>query len=392
MSKRSSKSSGILKNAMVMLLLVLAIKPAAGQFEHKLFSSNLVFEGKLHYGFLYAQHLELEIFNAHFPAFEVIVQQMTYGKHKWERSYNYPLIGVSFFYSGIGNNPSLGSAFAVMPFINFPLYKKENFTAGFRFALGLGYLTNPFDRLTNYRNLAIGSHLNAAINLQAEIRYRINYYLSITGGISLQHFSNGSLKLPNYGINLPLVNIGIAYRPFRENRFITNRYIAPTEPYSAILRRYLEVDVGGFLGYKNMQAVYGENFWVKHFYSNGFIQVSQKSKFGLGLDISYDPSQIKVLEVKGITVTNKMEIVRPGINGAYQLMMSKLALILNVGYYFGGAEKSNGPLYEKISVQYGFTKELYAAVMLKVHWGRADYIGWGMGYRFDFVYGKKTLK
>ncbi|MEI6433731.1 MAG: hypothetical protein WCP32_02725, partial [Bacteroidota bacterium] len=58
----------------------------------------------------------------------------------------------------------------------------------------------------------------------------------------------------------------------------------------------------------------------------------------------------------------------------------------------GGKEKSNGPFYEKISVQYGFTKNLYAAVMLKVHWGRADYIGWGFGYRFDVSYGKKTVK
>jgi hypothetical protein len=30
--------------------------------------------------------------------------------------------------------------------------------------------------------------------------------------------------------------------------------------------------------------------------------------------------------------------------------------------------------------------------MLKVHWGRADYIGWGVGYRFEKFYGKKTVK
>ena len=87
-----------------------------------------------------------------------------------------------------------------------------------------------------------------------------------------------------------------------------------------------------------------------------------------------------------------MSILRPGINAAYQLGMSRLAFIFNLGYYLGGKEKSNGPLYEKISVQYGFTKKLYASVMIKVHWGRADYIGWGLGYRFDVLYGKKTVK
>jgi len=365
---------------------------AIAQFEHKLFSPNVIVEGKIHYGFLYAQHLELELFNAHFPAFELCIEKLTFGKHQWERAYNYPLIGVSMFYSGIGNNPSLGSAFAVMPFINFPLYKNDNFTAGFRLALGIGYLTKPFDRISNYKNLAIGSHLNAAVNLLAEARYRINYFLSVTGGVSLQHFSNGSLKLPNYGINLIMVNAGIAYRPFNENHNIGDRYYPPTEPYSAIVRRSFEVSIGAFVGYKNMQAIYGENYWISHFYGNAFLQVSPKSKFGAGLDCSYDPSQIKVLEMNGTPVDNKLSILRPGINGAYQLVMSQLGFILNLGCYLGGKEKSNGPLYQKISVQYGFSKNIYAAVMIKVHWGRADYIGWGLGYRFDVIYGKKTVK
>jgi hypothetical protein len=215
------------------------------QFKHKLLSSNLLIEGKVHYGFLYAHHLELEMYNAHFPAFEISVSQMTYGRLKWERNFNYPIIGMTFFYSGLGYNPSLGQAFALMPYINFPLVKNKNLTLGFRFALGLGYLTQRFDRLTNYKNLAIGSHFNAAINLMLEARYRINYFLTVTGGISLQHFSNGSLKLPNYGINVPLVNVGIAYRPVKENKNIGDRFYAPVEPFSVIIRRSIEFNLGG---------------------------------------------------------------------------------------------------------------------------------------------------
>jgi len=49
-------------------------------------------------------------------------------------------------------------------------------------------------------------------------------------------------------------------------------------------------------------------------------------------------------------------------------------------------------LYEKLSFQYNFSKHVFANVMLKVHWGRADYIGWGFGYRFLKYYGKKIIK
>jgi len=378
---------------MILLLLVFMFsKHGSSQFQHRLFSSNLVLEGKVHYGFLYAQHTELELYNAHFPAYELIVQQMTYGKNKWERAYNYPLIGLSFFYSGFGYHPSLGQVYAAMPFINFPLYKHRNLTIGFRLALGLGYVTKPFNRLTNYKNLAIGSHLNAAANMMFEARYRLNYFLTLTTGFCLQHLSNGSLKLPNYGLNAPLINFGIAYGPFKENQNIDDRFYAPTEPFAAIIRHTIEFNIGGMLGYKNMKAVYGQNFIVSHVFENTFIQVSQKSKFGLGLDVSYDPSHIKTLEKNNIPVNNKLSILRPGINAAYQLVMSRIGFIFNLGCYLGGKEKSNGPLYEKLALQYNFSKDIFATVMLKVHWGRADYIGWGLGYKFDVKYGKKTVR
>jgi hypothetical protein len=364
----------------------------SGQFEHKLFSSNLIVEGKLHYGFIYAQHLEMEIFNAHFPAFEVSIQKITYGKHRWERVYGYPLIGTTFLYTSLGNNPILGHAFALMPFINFPLYKHNNLTAGFRLALGIGYLTKPFDRLENYKNLAIGSHFNAAVNLMFEARYTVNYFLTITGGISLQHFSNGSLKLPNYGLNIPLINIGVAYRPFKANQNIGDRFYAPTEPFEAIIYKSMEFNTGALVGYKNMQAVYGENYTVFHLFENTFFRISKKSKVGFGIDFSYDPSQLKTLEMSGSPVDNKLKIIRPGINGAYELVMSRVGFIFNLGYYLAGAEKSNGPFYEKFAFQYNFSKDFFATMMLKVHWGRADYIGWGVGYKFDVKYGKKTIR
>ena len=376
------------------LFLLVWAKPSESlaQFEHKLFSSNLMIETKFHYGFLYAHHLELELFNAHFPAFELSIQQLTFGKHKWERAFNYPIIGITLLYSGLGYNPNLGQALALMPFINFPLYKSRNSTFGFRFGLGVGYLTQKFDRLVNYKNLAIGSHFNAAVNLMLEVRYRLNYALTMSAGISLQHFSNGSLKLPNYGINAPLINLGLAYRPFKENNQIGDRFYPPIEPYEAIIRKTMELYFGVSVGWKNMQAVVGENFMVYHIYQNTLFQISRKSKIGFGLDLSYDPSHIKILEMNGVTVDNKLKILRPGINAAYELIMSRLGFLLNLGYYLGGMEKSNGPFYEKIGVQYNFTKHFFANVMLKVHWGRADYIGWGLGYRLDVFYGKKTIK
>jgi hypothetical protein len=362
------------------------------QFEHKLFTSNMMAEVKVYYGFIYAHQLQLEIFNSHLAAFEVNLQQETYGKKQWERNFGYPLIGLSFWYSDLGKSPYLGSAYAIFPFINFPLVKHKRIFFGFRFGLGVGYLTKKFDRLTNYKNLAIGGHLNAAANLMFDLRYRINNRLTLSSGICLQHFSNGSLKLPNYGLNLPLFNLGLAYRLVRENKLIGDRFYPPVEPFSAIVKHSIEFYIGVAIGYKNLASVYGENYFVFHVYENTLFRISRKSKAGFGIDFSYDPSQIKKLEMNGDTVANSFAIIRPGINAAYELNMSRLNFIFNLGYYLGGEEKSNGPLYEKLSFQYDFTEHFFASVMLKVHFGRADYIGWGVGYYFNKFYGKKIVR
>jgi len=189
-----------------------------------------------------------------------------------------------------------------------------------------------------------------------------------------------------------MFNVGVAVQPFKANQNIDDRYFAPTGPYEAIVYKSMEFNVGVLLGYKNMMAVYGQNFVVFHLYENTFFRISRKSKVGFGLDLSYDPSQIKLLEMNGTAVDNNLKIIRPGLNGAYQLAMSRLGFIINLGYYFGGLEKSNGPFYEKFAFQYNFSKDFFATVMLKVHWGRADYIGWGMGYKFDVKYGKKIIR
>ncbi|MGA2822428.1 MAG: acyloxyacyl hydrolase [Bacteroidales bacterium] len=367
--------------------------PARSQeYEHKLFTSNMMAEGRFYYGFLYAQHSELERFNGHFPVFEINLRQETYGKHIWERAFGYPEIGFTFLYTGLGKSPELGSAFSIFPFIDFPLLRYKKISFNFRFGLGAGYLTKRFDRITDYKNLAIGSHINASANMMFLVRYKLSGRFILSLGFGLQHFSNGSLKLPNYGLNIIAVNAGVAYRLARENKSISDRFIPPTEPYSAILRHHIEFDVGVALGWKNMKAVLGKNFLVYHLYENTFFPVKRKSKWGFGLDLSYDESQVKILENQGADVTNKLKIARPGINAAYMLVLSKLDFILNLGYYLGGQLRSNGPFYEKISFQYKFSKDFYANVMLKVHWGKADYIGWGFGLHIEKSYGKKILK
>ncbi|MBM3403639.1 MAG: acyloxyacyl hydrolase [Bacteroidetes bacterium] len=368
------------------LLLCLWSLSGRGQFDHRLINPNLVVEAKLHYGFIFNHHIELAEFDGHFPAFEISLARATYGKQKWEQLYNYPIIGIGFWYSALSKSPGLGSAAALFPYINYPLFRVNNFALHFRFALGLGYLTKKFDRIENYKNLAIGSHFNAAVNLMLEARYKVGSRLTLAGGISLQHFSNGSLKLPNYGLNIPMINVSAAYLLKRPNKNITDRLIPPTDPFEAIPKRNIEIDLIGGWGTKNMEAIFGQNYMVFSLASNTFLPVTGKSKWGIGWDLTYDQSDRHLLHRQNIDEPNDLKIVKSGISAAYQLNMSHLAYIFNFGYYLSGREKSDGPIYQKIGFQLAATDNFLINVTLKVHYGRADFVTWGLGYRFKVKY------
>lgn len=356
--------------------------------KHKLFKSNLVLSENMYYGFIANHHVGMEIYNSHFPSMEISLIKATYGKKFWEQLYGYPWIGLTYWFSDLGTSTYLGSVHALFPHINFELYSTKKVNYGLRIGAGLGYLTRTFDRIDNYKHLAIGTHLNFAGNIMFDIRYKANPRLYFTGGISLTHFSNGSFKLPNYGLNIPAIHAGAAYQLNKPNRYIERRLYDPTKPFEFDVHHIIEIDFIGIVAYKNLEAIFGKKFLACSVYGNIRKQISYKSRLGLGWDVSYDGSDYKMLEKKYITVDNKFSLIKTGISLSYGLAMGRLSFDFNYGMYIylNDVDKSDGAFYHKIGLKYDITDKLFANILLKTHWGKADYIGWGVGYRIKLMY------
>lgn len=333
---------------LMMLILVLLPVQTHAQFRHKLRSPNIVLEGRLYYGWTLDHHIEMTPYNRHYPSFEFSVMKATYGRTRWEYMYNYPFIGLSYWYSGLGNTQVLGSAHAIFPFISFPLMKENNFNFYFRLGVGLGYLTSPYQRYKNYRNLAIGSHINGAVNLNIEARWRMSEKFMAAFGISLMHFSNGSIKTPNYGLNYPSVNLAVAYRLSKENSYMRRKLLPELYPFEFDGKKSLLLDFNAGFGVKDMQSTLGigNRYFIGTFYGNLLKPVSYKSRLGIGFDLSYDGSDVKILEIKGIIPKNQVQIVKTEINVAYEIGFSQMSIMLNLGSYLSGLDKSDGYIYE----------------------------------------------
>lgn len=357
-------------------------------FKHKKFRSNIQIEPRLYYGFIINHHTELEPFNAHVPAFEISIVKDTYGKKYWEKLHNYPIIGVSFFFSTLANHPAVGQAAAVYPFISFPIIRNEKNYFGFRLGLGLSYLTKTFDRLDNYQNIAIGSHVNVAVNLMAEYRREINKMTFVGAGISLIHFSNGSTASPNYGLNLPMASISFSKRISKPNDKIAMRR-PQIPPFSYKESKIYIFNIMGGYASKNMGNVFGERYDVYMATLNVLKYFNEISAMGLSFDFSWDGSHRAMLERDGIINPRFITVVRPGIAPIYEMSISKVILTLGAGFYWGGKEKADGDIYEQLTLKYLVYKDIFASVTLRAHGARAAFVAWGLGYRFKYDWGKR---
>lgn len=383
----SNKAASFFSAALLVACMLLPFVNFAQNKQHKHIQSNLMLEGKAAYGFLIPHRLEMESMNAHFPSFEINLSKKTDGQSRWEYMYDYPIVGMAYWYSNIGKSPYLGDAHALFPYINFALTPNKPTRIYFRTGVGLAYLTKSFHRIDNYKNIAVGSNLNAAVSISLELRARIMERMYLTASVGLMHFSNGSMKTPNYGLNIPSASAGFVYKLTKENPYKKSKILPELYPYEFDGKKFFQLQFGAGMGYKNMDAEIGGRYLVYAIYANIMKQVSFKNRFGISLDASYDGTDRAYLNYNSEEKEERfLPMVKTGGAAAWEVMISRVSLMFNVGVYFSGAYQSEGTIYEKLAIWYYFNQNIYASLTLKAHYARADYITFGLGYNLNIKY------
>ncbi len=347
---------------------------------------NFKLEGRIHYGIFLQHHFEMRRFDAHFPAFEISLQRVTFGQKKWESLYRYPMIGLSFWHSQLGKFVAIGEAYALYPFINFPLNHDMQHSLNFKMGVGLGYLTNRFDPVYNYQNFAIGSHLNIAVSMYFDYRLKVDKRSTWVVSTGLTHFSNGSTKTPNFGLNIFTVNTGWSWFLRKPNPYLDKKLLPELYLFEFDGKKWFSIELQAVTGIKDMSQETGQRHMIYNMAINAMKQISMRSKIGLGFDLTYDGSDAGVLERKNITYKNNWDLAKPGVNVAYEMLLDRTSFLFNIGSHIGGAELSEGYVYQKLAIKQLLSSNFFTTLSLTAHFGKADYIGVGFGYRLDFKY------
>ena len=390
-------------------MLLLTCLQVKGQNYQWLSNKNFLMEFRGHYGAFYHHHFEMEHFNAHFPAFECSIYKGTFGEKEWEAAYNYPYIGLSFYHSGLGGFEEIGKGYALYPFINYPLLFGDRHMLSLKLGAGLGYLTRKFDHTENHYNFSIGSNLNAAVNISFEYRFKINKTVTSVASFGLTHFSNGATKSPNYGLNIFSGAWGISYY-FTTPRLNFDPVRRPDYyKFEFDGKRWFSIDIDYGLGMKDISQTFGANerYFVHELSTHVLMRFTNYSRAGISLSLVKDNSDKALPNAPDPNTTKEYQWLKPNASLCYSMTMDRMSFLFELGVHLDLRYSSNqhnffndhllkplgmvtdlskGKTFQKVSIRYEVLDNVFANIGLTTHLARADYLCFGLGYRFNQKY------
>jgi hypothetical protein len=219
-------------------------------------------------------------------------------------------------------------------------------------------------------------------------------HVNLKAGLTTTHFSNGGFKVPNAGINVLGARAELQYL-FKERPGIIYRDIPEYQrewEWIALIapsRRQLGYE---FVTPSSDTIVWTMNYRSLNFSSTLNRQISHKVKFGVGTDICYNEAYGADIIVVNSTLSKapfeRMDKILVGAYGSFELLLGKVSLIFQPGYYLykKEVEEHNIPsAYQRIGIKYHIGSHLIAGISIRgIYFSKAEFIEWTMGYRIKW--------
>ena len=333
------------------------------------------------YGNIFAHSNSIQhLITEHPEGILISFNKKTFGTKEWQAAYNYPDYGASFHFEDT-HNETLGDLYGLYAHYNF-YFLKRNLT--FRVAQGIAYNTNPYDKETNFRNVAYGSHWFPASYFMLNFRKeKLWQNLGFHAGFSFFHHSNATLRSPNTSTNTIAINIGLNYSLEKKAQNVylpwqrdSINYIKQPIDYNITLRGGVnESDIIGSGQYP---------FFALSF--NAEKRLSRKSAVQVGTDLFWHEYLREYIKFKSVAypaekIAADTDFRRIGVFIGHELLISRLSMEAQVGYYVYSPFKYLGPLYQRVGMKYYISDQIFGSMSLKTHGAKAEALEFGIGIK-----------
>ena len=302
----------------------------------------------------------------------------TYGFKDWESRFNYPDWGFSFVYQDM-KNYNLGENYSLYAHYNFYFLKRN---INLRIGQGLAYNTNPYDKETNFKNNAYGSHLLSTTYLMLNYK-KENIFkgFGLQAGISVIHYSNANFKAPNTSTNTFVFNVGTNYLFDYENE---PEYIPSTEDKKFKEKVKYNFAFRSGVNESDIIGVGQFPFYIVSAYADK--RLNRKSAIQVGTDVFFSKFLEELIYFYSVAfpeldVSGDEDWKRVGIFVGHELFINKMSIITQLGYYIYYPYDFEGRVYNRVGLKRYFGDKFFGAITLKSHGAKAEGVEFGIGVR-----------
>lgn len=339
-----------------------------------------------HYGsiLIHSQAVR-QIQNSYPLGLEIDISWHKNKEQQWNNCHCYPRIGLAINYFYYDNPEVLGNGIAAVYYVEpfFRAHKKLSFSV--RAGMGITYLTNPYDEVTNPTNQSYSTPVNAFQTLNLALNYKLNKKVNLNLSANYNHLSNGGVKVPNKGINFPSAGLGFDYI-FNPQPFL--KRTKKTFKDTGERKQRLGVDVLGFLkSYRSGEA-------TTHLIWGGSVnysyQIGKISALTTGAELIINGVVREELRRKGIQSKSP---ARVGLLLGHEFLMGRYRFSTQMGIYAYRPYRDNNHdlLYQRYKLTYTFSNGLYIGGSLKAHRHVADYMDFRLGYSLEKIFRLKKF-
>ncbi|MCU0443019.1 MAG: acyloxyacyl hydrolase [Bacteroidia bacterium] len=272
-------------------------------------------------------------------------------------------------YTKFGSD-KLGQTFTLASFLNpsWTIVNKFDLVALTR--LGLSFSTNPFNPINNLENKHYSSITNMYGSLGVELIYSVNQKFSMNGCFQLNHFSNGTFKIPNQGLNWYSGGIGLSYNLGKMPYWLPKDTSRKFKPY---------FEIGTFIAYPSLKLITSKNYLI-----NGVIlQYGIRGLlhgWNFGTEIVHDPLYVARGFGNGVNVSPMLFSIVMG----HEFILGKLLFSQQIGVYL---HRTNSlypaSFYHRWGLTYPIFKKVSIGLNLKVHSQEANFFDARIVYTLD---------
>jgi len=345
---------------------------------------------------------------------ELSLAFQTMGEKSWQQFTGFPIVGVGAVWLNLGNPQKLGNAFALYPYISFPLIRTNFFNLSMKAGAGASYLTktyyntntdssgNILPSLTG-TNGAIGSAINVYFSGGGSLEIPITKGFSFMAEYTWNHMSNGSAVAPNSGLNLLNGFVGLRYFPNYKS------FQAPTAHYFPRIPRQFSYEIIASGGFRQLYYKDNKTFPIASIAFGVYHPMSNFYRMGLGVDAFYDGAydgntQFERTYITSNELKNK---IRVGVSWQHEILLGRFIAGFDFGLYlydplknlspYNDAKKGalhkpliysynidneDGWFYTRAALKYAVSEHYFLSLGLKTHLQKAEFIEWGLGYVF----------